>query len=177
MLAIIFFIIIPLVLFFYFKYNIGSIIVILSLLFIFYYTPYSFYLEPSFWQFRRICKLNELPNDEEKYNKILAYFDTSLDKLDWEGIEKKSILLTQDYLEYSSQNDRYMYRYEDKSDTRIKKVVFLFFNDSIKLGNLYKIDFEAFWHNGKKYLERESIGSYRFEWRKSYETCSLFGKD
>ncbi|EMZ37015.1 hypothetical protein C826_02252, partial [Helicobacter bilis WiWa] len=58
-------------------------------LFIFYYTPYSFYLEPSFWQFRRICKLNELPNDEEKYNKILAYFDTSLDKLDWEGIEKK----------------------------------------------------------------------------------------
>lgn len=92
-------------------------------------------------------------------------------------LKKKSILLTQDYLEYSSQNDRYMYRYEDKSDTRIKKVVFLFFNDSIKLGNLYKIDFEAFWHNGKKYLERESIGSYRFEWRKSYETCSLFGKD
>ena len=86
MLAIIFFIVIPLVLFFYFKYNIGSIIVILFFLFIFYYTPYSFYLEPSYWQFRKMCKLNELPNTEEKYNKILGYFDTSLDTLDWEEL-------------------------------------------------------------------------------------------
>nr|WP_233708570.1 hypothetical protein [Helicobacter bilis] len=59
----------------------GSIILI-----IFYYTPYSFYLEPSFWQFRRMCKVNELPNNEEKYNKILSYFDTSLDTLDWEEL-------------------------------------------------------------------------------------------
>ena len=78
MLAIIFFIVIPLVLFFYFKYNIGSIIVILFLLFIFYYTPYSYYLEPTYWQFRNMCKLNELPNNEEKYNKILSYFDKKL---------------------------------------------------------------------------------------------------
>ncbi|WP_052099929.1 hypothetical protein [Helicobacter bilis] len=59
-------------------------------LIIFYYTPYSFYLEPSFWQFRRICKLNELPNDEYKYNKILGYFDTNLDTLDWEELNKET---------------------------------------------------------------------------------------
>ncbi|WP_395148564.1 hypothetical protein [uncultured Helicobacter sp.] len=47
-------------------------------LIIFYYTPYSFYLEPSYWQFRNMCKLNELPNTEEKYNKILSSYD-----LDW----------------------------------------------------------------------------------------------
>ena len=36
-------------------------------LIIFYYTPYSFYLEPSYWQFRNMCKVNKLPNDEYKY--------------------------------------------------------------------------------------------------------------
>ena len=88
MLAIIFFIVIPLVLFFYFKYNIGSILVVAFFLAIFYYTPYSFYLEPSYWQFRNMCKINELPNNEEKYNKILGYFDTSLDTLDWEELNR-----------------------------------------------------------------------------------------
>ncbi|WP_233715354.1 hypothetical protein [Helicobacter trogontum] len=56
-------------------------------LIMFYYTPYSFYLEPSYWQFRNMCKINELPNTEEKYNKILGYFDTSLDTLEWKGGE------------------------------------------------------------------------------------------
>lgn len=91
MLAIILFIVIPLVLFFYFKYNIGSIIVILFFLSIFYYTPYSFYLEPSYWQFRNMCKLNELPNDENKYNKILSYFDKKLgDRDDFPHIKQYS---------------------------------------------------------------------------------------
>ncbi|TLD98519.1 hypothetical protein LS65_009640 [Helicobacter japonicus] len=26
-------------------------------LIIFYYTPYSFYLEPSYWKFRKMCKM------------------------------------------------------------------------------------------------------------------------
>ena len=51
-------------------------------LIMFYYTPYSFYLEPSYWQFRNMCKLNELPNNEEKYNKILRYFDKKLGDID-----------------------------------------------------------------------------------------------
>lgn len=60
-------------------------------LIIFYYTPYSFYLEPSYWQFKNMCKLNELPNDEYKYNKILKYFDLSLDTLDWEELNKNKV--------------------------------------------------------------------------------------
>ena len=51
-------------------------------LIIFYYTPYSFYLEPSYWEFRNMCELNELPNNEEKYNKILRYFDKKLGDID-----------------------------------------------------------------------------------------------
>lgn len=41
-----------------------------------YYTPYE--LQPSYWEFRKMCELNELPNSEEKYNKILSYFDKKL---------------------------------------------------------------------------------------------------
>ncbi|EOI4035765.1 hypothetical protein ACMTXK_001663, partial [Campylobacter jejuni] len=28
----------------------------------------------SYWEFRRLCKLNNYPKSEEKYNRILAYF-------------------------------------------------------------------------------------------------------
>ena len=46
--------------------------------------PYN--LQPSYHQFKKMCKLNELPNNEEKYNKILGYFDTDLESLDWEEL-------------------------------------------------------------------------------------------
>ena len=48
--------------------------------------PYN--LQPSYHKFKKMCKLNELPNTEEKYNKILGYFDLSLDTLDWEELNK-----------------------------------------------------------------------------------------
>ncbi|RDU57796.1 hypothetical protein CQA44_12390, partial [Helicobacter sp. MIT 14-3879] len=35
------------------------------------FIPYS--LQPSYWEFKRMCELNELPNNKEKYNKILSY--------------------------------------------------------------------------------------------------------
>lgn len=41
-----------------------------------YYTPYE--LQPSYWEFKKMCELNMLPNSEEKYNKILGYFDKKL---------------------------------------------------------------------------------------------------
>lgn len=64
------------------KKKISKILVFLGsiALIIFYYTPYSFYLEPSFWQFREVCKLDQEiyqanggKLDEEYYNKILKY--------------------------------------------------------------------------------------------------------
>ena len=57
-------------------------------LIIFYYTPYSYYLEPSFHKFRNICKLdpeiyqaNGGKLDEEYYNKILGYYDMNWDTM------------------------------------------------------------------------------------------------
>ena len=55
---------------------------------IFYYTPYSYYLEPSYWQFRNICQLdpeiyqaNGGKVDGEYYNKVLGYFDTNIEEV------------------------------------------------------------------------------------------------
>ncbi|EAI9402976.1 hypothetical protein A0X47_02290 [Campylobacter coli] len=62
-------------------------------LIIFYYTPYSYYLESSYWQFRNMRKLNELPNNEEKYNKILGYFDKKLGDIDdFRHVKKYSMI-------------------------------------------------------------------------------------
>ncbi|WP_369607309.1 hypothetical protein, partial [Helicobacter trogontum] len=47
-------------------------------------------LQPSYHKFKKMCKLNELPNTEEKYNKILGYFDTDLESLDWEELNKEA---------------------------------------------------------------------------------------
>ena len=65
------------------------------------FVPYSF--QPSYHKFKKMCKLNELPNDEYKYNKILSYFDLSLDTLDWEELNERALKLVQgfnaDYVE------------------------------------------------------------------------------
>ena len=45
-----------------------------------YYTPYE--LQPSYWEFKKMCELNMLPNNEEKYNKIISYFDKKLGDID-----------------------------------------------------------------------------------------------
>ena len=168
MLAIIFFIIIPLVLFFYFKYNIGSIIVILSLLFIFYYTPYSYYLEPSYWQFRNMCKLNELPNNEEKYNKILGYFDLSLDTLDWEELNhnndnKRKWKVTKEHGYYRQGIYEYATLTKKKEiNSRLRMVASFLSNEAeINRYNVNQMSIGATWRTRRYYLDgNEGSGLY-----------------
>lgn len=59
-----------------------------------------------------MCKLNELPNDEEKYNKILGYFDTSLDTLDWEELNMGKKKLTEENFDYKKGVFEYMTQME-----------------------------------------------------------------
>lgn len=42
-----------------------------------YYTPYA--LQPSYWEFKELCEINNLPKSIEKYNKILGYYGMNLD--------------------------------------------------------------------------------------------------
>ena len=42
--------------------------------------PYSF--QPSYWEFKKMCEINYMPNTQEKYNIILKYIDKSLGDVD-----------------------------------------------------------------------------------------------
>ncbi len=36
------------------------------------------WIQPNYWEFRELCRINDLPNSEEKYKKILGYFGLKL---------------------------------------------------------------------------------------------------
>ena len=142
-------------------------------LIIFYYTPYSFYLEPSYWQFRNMCKLNELPNTEEKYNKILKYFDTDLESLDWEELNKEAQIahsspIAVDYrrkvINYSSSTP--------KNKGRLSyNYVFLYPHSKEKFSqqNLPLIGILTTWHARRYFLAgNEGNGFY---WSEEVLTC------
>lgn len=102
----------------------------------FYMFNIPYYFQPSFWKFKEMCALNKLPNNEEKYNKILGYYGLSLDSLDWEGIGEKKPL-TQSTLEFYYINFRNkdfyakntpLYSYYVAIPTKYKE-----FDDTIKI--------------------------------------------
>ena len=112
-------------------------------LIIFFYTPYSYYLEPSFYKFREICKLNpEIYQanggklDEEYYNKVLKYFDTDLESLDWEYIQENLKV-----------NDRgtYWYEFEKYHDRIYQEFTLLFKDNQARRDNIKNIMFYVNW--------------------------------
>lgn len=159
-------------------------------LIIFYYTPYSYYLEPSFYEFKEMCKLNELPNNEQKYNKILSYFDTDLDRLDWEELNKNKTISnalnskqTTYKFEILSRNplpdDEYRYEYIDKNRFVINNapkfeditaiiVDFYTLQPHIDRNNIADIKIFVYW-NTKRYSYYFSSLSYEWYKVKDYE--------
>ncbi len=124
--------------------------------------PYE--LQPSYWQFRNMCKINELPNDEEKYNKILSYYDTSLDTLDWEKIANN--LYLNDY-------GKYIHKVK-KRYNRIGSSLFFIFNSKIvSQKNIDNMWLYVEWDNKRKYFEQESIASYNFVFKADFENCII----
>lgn len=98
-------------------------------LIIFYYTPYSYYLEPSFYKFRNICKLdpeiyqaNGGKLDEEYYNKALKYFDTNID----------------DFIKYLNDNKRNWSILRKRQNDRIQSSITILFKGSNEAGNIIK---------------------------------------
>ncbi|WP_005219889.1 MULTISPECIES: hypothetical protein [Helicobacter] len=132
-------------------------------LIIFYYTPpYSFYLEPSYWQFRNMCKLNELPNDEEKYNKILRYFDTDLDSLDWEELNREVEAMGEKAHFYSPNEVEYEFFIGEIRNSRYSIFASLYSNEKIfKKSNITLAIILGKWHTRRYYLDgNEGSGFY-----------------
>ena len=100
-------------------------------LIIFYYTPYSYYLEPSYHQFKKICELDpEIYQakggklDEEYYNKVLAYFDTNIDG----------------FIRHLNKNTRNWDMLSKWQNDRLKISFTIVFKGSNKFGNITKIN-------------------------------------
>ena len=107
--------------------------------------PYSF--QPSFHKFKEICQLepeiyqaNGGKIDEEYYNKVLKYFNTSLDTIDWEYVQENLRL---------NRNGTYLYDFEKYYD-RIYHSFTLFFNDNqARKDNIETILFYANWDKAR----------------------------
>ena len=141
-------------------------------LIIFYHTPYSYYLEPSYWKFRGICKLdpeiyqfNGDKIDEEYYNKVLKYFDTDLDNM--------SNVQT---LRVSDDKKYFSYWFEKWIGDRIKIIFAIYFkSDMPTKNNIKKIIFSSWWHDLRPLpAGNEGTGFYLSEDRKS---CDYFKKE
>lgn len=142
------------------------------MLFIFYYTPYSYYLEPSYWQFRKMCKVNELPNDEYKYNKILSYFDTDLESLDWEELNERTWKIKESNGDYKKGIYEYATLTEKKQLNSRARMVASFLSNEAEINryNINQMAINISWHT-KRYYPAGNEGS-GFYW--SEETLSCY---
>ena len=145
-------------------------------LIVFYYTPYSFYFEPSFWKFRAMCKLNGLPNDEYKYNKILSYFDTDLESLDWDELNneaQKADDLQHVVIDYIKKITNYSSTFPKNKGKIGYNYIFLYSNINIRskfsVHNLPIIRILVTW-NSNRYYPAGNEGS-GFYWSEEVLSC------
>ena len=148
-------------------------------LIIFYYTPYSFYLEPSYWQFRNMCKLNELPNDEYKYNKILSYFDTDLDTLDWEELNKKTWKIKESNGDYKKGIFEYATLTEKKQLNSRARMVASFLSNEAEINryNINQMAINISWHTRRYYFEIANLTRYDDMWIEKTLACYRVAKE
>ncbi|WP_395148127.1 hypothetical protein [uncultured Helicobacter sp.] len=142
-------------------------------LIMFYYTPYSFYLEPSYWEFRNMCKLNELPNTEEKYNKILRYFDTSLDTLDWEELNERKWKVTKEHGFYRQGIYEYATTNKEKQLNSRTSIIAAFLSNKSEI-NQYKINQMSIggsWHTRRYYFDIANLTRYDDMWIEKTLAC------
>lgn len=150
-------------------------------LIIFYYTPYSYYLEPSYWEFRKMCKLNELPNDEYKYNKILSYFDKKLgDRDDFPHTK-----------EYSSRIETltlyvfYHQYFREHEETSLEGRLALSTMASQTPKEKYKLSYDSIksmflslsWHTRRYYFEIANLTRYGDMWIEKTLACYKVAKE
>ena len=147
-------------------------------LIIFYYTPYSFYLEPSFWQFKKMCKLNELPNNEEKYNKILSYFDLSLDTLDYDKLDynmKHPVSIHPIDKVFLTKPNEVMVAELSKNRYYIKAIFSSKDSHNFSYRNIIQADLFGHWH-ARRYFPDGNEGS-GFYWSEGTLDCGYIVKE
>ena len=135
------------------------------------FVPYN--LQPSYYEFKKMCKLNELPNDENKYNKILSYFDTDLDSLDWDKLNEKTWKIKETNARYKKGVFEYRtatgWKYKN---SRIEMEIDFLSNESeISRYNTLAMLFTVVWHTRRSFLEMRGTG-YDLVWDEQTLGCS-----
>ncbi|OOX95557.1 hypothetical protein BOQ03_08545 [Campylobacter coli] len=137
-------------------------------LIIFYYTPYSYYLEPSYWQFRNMCKLNELPNNEEKYNKILGYFDKKLGDIDdFRHVKKYGSIEMWLYIYY---DDTYKTPSNFQEKIEMDNIALKTKNMQMSLHKIVDMHISPYW-NTRRYVLEGNEGNMNFEFIEDELAC------
>ena len=135
--------------------------------------PYSF--QPSYWEFKKLCKLNELPNNEEKYNKMLAYYDISLDDIDWKKIsEDKHFLCKYGYYDCLPNVREYMSQVIGKQvNHRLETILWVYSNKyNLNSDNITDMKVTVYWQTRRFVLDgNEGSGFY---WSERSLYCSDF---
>ncbi len=152
----------------------GLFVAIIPLVFLFggcsgwgWFVPYSF--QPSYYKFKKMCKLNKLPNNEEKYNKVLGYFGKSLDSLDWDELNKKT-----KKLQYKSEYE-YVSAIDKQISPRIYMLILMYGNESIfNRENIRFMQFVGDWDTGRKVLYLGHEGNMRVDFVKKELNCNDF---
>ncbi|WP_186299282.1 hypothetical protein [Campylobacter jejuni] len=136
------------------------------------FVPYS--LQPSYHEFKEMCKLNELPNDEHKYNKILSYFGLSLDTLDWEELNERSLKLIKGFnADYVKSKLEYRAKVTAIRKKRYNISVDLFANNKgLSKENITYIQIYGTWNTNRYFLEQKSMASYNLVWREKELSCT-----
>ena len=133
--------------------------------------PYSF--QPSYHKFKKMCKLN----DEEKYNKILGYFDTDLDTLDWEELNKKTWKIKESNGDYKKGIYEYATLTEKKQLNSRARMVASFLSNEAEINryNINQMAINISWHTRRYYLSgNEGTGIY---WSEETLACYKVAKE
>ena len=123
-----------------------------------YYTPYA--LQPSYWEFKKLCEINNLPDGEEKYNKILNFYGTDLDTLDYDKFQETTTLNWY-------QQKRPIKKIKYGENRYIYPSLAILYDDHIgnRIDTITEIEFNSDKPQGKQHITRISMKPQWQTWR------------
>ncbi|RDU59577.1 hypothetical protein CQA53_11390 [Helicobacter didelphidarum] len=139
------------------------------------FVPYS--LQPSYHEFKKICKLNELPNNEEKYNKILSYFGLSLDTLDYDKLDydmKNPISIHPIDKVFLTKPNEVKVAELSKNRYYIKAIFSSKNYHDFSRRNIIKAKLVGHWNTRRYDLGTKGMASYELEWQERTIHCGYF---
>ncbi|WP_337190604.1 hypothetical protein [Helicobacter saguini] len=122
-----------------------------------------------------------MPDNQEKYNKILSYFDLSLDTLDWEELNREAEIFFQlknKVIDTMKCSANFSIRQPIKNGRILYNFVLLYKNKNINsIQDFKSIKLMARLDTKRYYLGRKGMASYELEWNENFITCENIIKE